>query len=598
MADNKVELVAFTRAGIGLACRIAASLAPEAQTNVSAPQRLASPDNGVKSIEDLGNWTRAAFEVASAIVFVGATGIAVRAIAPFVADKMSDPAVVCVDERGANVIPLLSGHVGGANSLSRRIAAITGGNACISTATDVNGIFAVDEWAVSQGMRICDRDAAMKVSSMLLDGDNVGFTCDTGYDGELPRGVVEDETLPVGISVGISEGSGPFETTLRLVPATVTVGVGCRRGIDVDLVKSRVEDVLSVAGISPMAVEAVATIDVKASEPALTVLAESLGVPLITYSASELSAVEGDFESSGFVEETVGVDNVCERAACAAGAFLISGKSAEDGVTVAIARRDWRPSFGGSGSSRGALHVVGLGPGAGEGMTLRAMRTLASCDAIVGYTVYVDLVAEMFPDKELVSTGMCREVDRCRMALERAMGGDDVCMVCSGDPGIYGMASLILELAHDMRADVPVDVVPGVSAANGGASVLGAPLTHDFAVISLSDLLTPWEKIEARLEAAASSDLVVCLYNPSSRKRSDYLARACEILLRAKSPETVCGFVRNIGREGEVFELTTLGELADTKVDMFTTVFVGNEQTVKLDGRMVTPRGYLQRGDQ
>ena len=240
--------------------------------------------------------------------------------------------------------------------------------------------------------------------------------------------------------------------------------------------------------------------------------------------------------------------------------------------------------------------VVGLGPGAGEDLTGRARRALEEADLIVGYTAYIALIREMFPDKEMRSTGMRREVDRCRAAVEAALTGKDVAVVCSGDSGVYGMAGLIYEVAQEYDP-IEIEVVPGITAACGGAAVLGAPLTHDFAVISLSDLLTPWEKIEKRLTAAAQADFVICLYNPSSRSRADYLARACDILLRDNDPETVCGTVRNIGREGEEGKLLTLAQLRDTQVDMFTTVFIGNSQTKVLGGKMVTPRGYLQRGE-
>ena len=240
--------------------------------------------------------------------------------------------------------------------------------------------------------------------------------------------------------------------------------------------------------------------------------------------------------------------------------------------------------------------VIGLGPGGGADLTGRARAALEGCELIVGYTAYIDLVKDDFPDKETLSTGMRREVDRCRAAVEAALTGKDVAVVCSGDSGVYGMAALVYEVAQEY-APIDIEVVPGITAACGGAAVLGAPLTHDFAVVSLSDLLTPWEKIEKRLAAAAEADFVLCLYNPASKSRPDYLKRACSILLRHKSPNTVCGWVRNIGRAGEEAHILTLGELGDAPVDMFTTVFVGNSQTRVLGGKMVTPRGYLQRGE-
>lgn len=238
------------------------------------------------------------------------------------------------------------------------------------------------------------------------------------------------------------------------------------------------------------------------------------------------------------------------------------------------------------------IYVVGIGPGAYEQMTIRAARVLESCDVIIGYTVYVDLVREHFADKEFLTTPMKQEVKRCELAFEKAAEGKTTAMICSGDAGVYGMSGLILEIGQ-RYPQVEVEMVSGVTAAIGGASVLGAPLIHDFAVISLSDLLTPWEKIEQRILATAQADFVVCLYNPSSKKRHDYLKKACELMLSYKSEEVVCGMVSQIGREGEHMELCTLGELKDRNVDMFTTVFVGNSQTKVINGKMVTPRGYL-----
>lgn len=237
------------------------------------------------------------------------------------------------------------------------------------------------------------------------------------------------------------------------------------------------------------------------------------------------------------------------------------------------------------------IYVVGIGPGAYEQMTIRAARVLESCDVIIGYTVYVDLVRDHFPGKEFLTTPMTKEVERCELAFEAAAAGRTTAMICSGDAGVYGMSGLILEIGQRFP-QVEVEMVPGVTAAIGGASVLGAPLIHDFAVISLSDLLTPWEKIEQRLLAASEADFVICLYNPSSRKRHDYLQKACDLMLRHKSEDTVCGTVANIGRDGEQMMLCSLKELRERETDMFTTVFVGNSQTRIIDGRMVTPRGY------
>ena len=234
---------------------------------------------------------------------------------------------------------------------------------------------------------------------------------------------------------------------------------------------------------------------------------------------------------------------------------------------------------------------MGIGPGEYEQMTLKAIHALENSDVIIGYTVYVDLVRDHFPGKEFMTTPMKKEVDRCVIAFEEAQKGKTVSMICSGDAGVYGMAGLMYEVGV-RYPNVELEIIPGVTAALGGGAVLGAPLIHDFCLISLSDLLTPWEKIEKRIRGAAMADFVICLYNPSSKKRHDYLMKACDLMMQYKSPETVCGIVGNIAREGEFSRVMTLKELRDTQVDMFTTVFVGNSQTKEINGKMVTPRGY------
>ena len=237
------------------------------------------------------------------------------------------------------------------------------------------------------------------------------------------------------------------------------------------------------------------------------------------------------------------------------------------------------------------IYVVGIGPGAYEKMTIEAAEALKNSDVIIGYTVYVDLVKNHFPGKEFLTTPMKKEVERCVMAFDEAMKGKVISMICSGDAGVYGMAGLMYEVGINYP-EVELEIIPGVTAATGGAAVLGAPLIHDFCLISLSDLLTPWEKIETRLVDAAHADFVICLYNPSSKKRHDYLMKACDLMMQYKGEETVCGIVGNIGRDGESMKVMTLSELRETPVDMFTTVFIGNSQTKNINGKMVTPRGY------
>ncbi len=237
------------------------------------------------------------------------------------------------------------------------------------------------------------------------------------------------------------------------------------------------------------------------------------------------------------------------------------------------------------------LYVVGIGPGDQENMTLRADRALREADVILGYQVYVDLVRERYPDKEFRTTLMTKEAERCRMALDLAQAGRTAALICSGDSGVYGMAALVCELRGE-TIEPEIELIPGLTAACSGAALLGAPLTHDFAVVSLSDRLTPWETIERRLTAAADADFAIVLYNPASRGRPDHLRRACEILLRQLPEDRLCGIAQNIGRAGERTEILSLGRLKDTPVDMFCTVFIGNSTTKLVGDRLVTPRGY------
>lgn len=245
--------------------------------------------------------------------------------------------------------------------------------------------------------------------------------------------------------------------------------------------------------------------------------------------------------------------------------------------------------------AEGKLYVIGIGPGGADQTTPRAEAALMCSSVVVGYDAYIDLVRARIDGKQIVATGMRKEIDRCKAAVAEAQKGETVAVVCSGDAGVFGMASLVLELCADTGVDV--EVVSGITAACSGAAVLGAPLSHDFCAISLSDLLTPQELIEKRIEAAAAADFCIALYNPMSHKRRDKLAIACNILLKHRSGDTVCGWVRNIGREGEEYAVLTLKELAKAEVDMFTTVFVGNSTTKCIKGKMVTPRGYEKKSE-
>ena len=381
-----------------------------------------------------------------------------------------------------------------------------------------------------------------------------------------------------------------MQSKIILIPRNIVVGVGCRRGTEYLKIKSSVMTILEKAGVSAENVNCVASINKKADEKGIIELAEELQADFITYTADELMEVEGEFEPSMTVYNHVGADNVCGRSACRAscnGECLVP-KTVENGVTVSVYNTGFMEDK--------VLNIVGFGCGSYENMTIEAVRTIEMSELVVGFKTYIDLMREYFPDKEYYENGMMQERQRCEYALNEAVT-KEVSLVCSGDSGVYGMACLAYELAGAMDNSPEIKVVSGVTAANSGAAIIGAPLSHDFSVISLSDLLTKKSVIEKRLRAAAMSDMVICLYNPSSKKRADYLAWACSICLEYKDEDTVCGVVRNIGRDMESSKILTLGQLKEYNADMFTTVFIGNKSTVRMGEKMVTPRGYNNKSE-
>ena len=340
---RSVAFIGFTQRACMLACKLGARLREQGMSvEIAGPARYAE-QLGIDAYESLGAWTAEHFGKSDALVFVSAAGIAVRAIAPYVKDKFDDPAVVQIDEAGAFVVPLLSGHVGGANELARMLADCCGAQVAISTATDVNGLFAVDEWAHGQGLVICERALAKAVSSALLEGVPVGFVSDFEIEGELPNGLVwsAENDCDLGICVSYDETARPFEKTLHLVPRDIVVGAGCRKGTEATHFAQQLLQVLASRGISVRAVQVLASIDVKKDEEALLEFARVHGCDLVFFSAEELQELEWEFSHSPFVEQTVGVGNVCERAAVRASGSgeLICAKQSLDGVTIALVRK-------------------------------------------------------------------------------------------------------------------------------------------------------------------------------------------------------------------------------------------------------------------
>lgn len=518
---------------------------------------------------DAAGAIRTRWDDAEGFVLFLASGAAVRLIAPLLRDKHTDPAVVCVDQAGRFVVALVGGHDGGANALAVEVAGVLGAEPVITTATDAAGIAALDALPgfVARG------DIAAVTTAML--------------DGRMP---VVERVLPW--PVPLADGDGPEQVvvtdlavepppgTVVLHPPSLVIGVGTSLGAPPEEVATLVDAAL--AGYAKESVAEVATIDRRLAEPAVV----ALGLPITTFTAEQLARVEVPSPSAE-VAAAVGTPSVAEAAALLAagpGAELVVPKRKSAAGTVAVARR---------AVPKGHLAIVGLGPGLPEHRTPAAAAAVRAAQVVVGYSPYVVQCADLLgAHHEVMRSPIGSEVDRARIAVDAAAAGRRVALVCSGDAGVYAMASITFEVIGDLAAAIDVEVIPGVTASLAAAAALGAPLGHDHVHISLSDLLTPWDAIEQRVRAAADADLVVALYNPRSKGRSWQLDAARRILLERRAPATPVGIVTDAARPDQRVTLTTLGDLDPELVTMTTCVVIGSSTTTVVNGRMVTPRGY------
>jgi cobalt-precorrin 5A hydrolase / cobalt-factor III methyltransferase / precorrin-3B C17-methyltransferase len=501
-----------------------------------------------------------------------ATGAAVRIVAPLLVDKSRDPAVVCVDEGGRHAVALVGGHAGGANALARQVGGLLDAEAVLTTATNSAGCLALD---TLPGF-VATGDIAA-VTAAMLDGRSPGVSNELGWP--LPAG------LPAGDAperiVVTDRSEPPASGAVTLHPPSLVVGVGASTGAPARAVSDLLDAALDGAELARASIAEVATLDRKTTEPGL----QALGLPLRGFPADALRAVPVPTPSA-VVADAVGTPSVAEAAALLAAGRdgeLVVPKQANAVATVAIARRA-RPA--------GRLRIVGLGPGKPALRTPAAETAVRHAQVVIGYAPYVDACADLLqPHHEIVRSPIGEEVVRAKQALAEAAGGHEVALVCSGDPGVYAMASIALELAADAPG-VEIETVPGVTAALAASAAVGAPLGHDFATVSLSDLLTPWEMIEARLRAAAAADFALALYNPRSGRRTWQLDAARQILLAHRAPSTPVAVVTDATRTDEHVQVTTLAELDPTAASMTTCVLVGASTTRVVDGRVVTPRGY------
>lgn len=523
-----------------------------------------------------------------------ALGATTRLIAPLLESKQTDPGVVVVDDAGRFVVPLVGGHAGGANDLARRIADGLGATAVITTATDAAGVPGLDTlgWP-------CSGDVA-GVTRAILDGEPVNLLrtqrwplpalpgnvsiASPGDDepaDSVARVLVTDQATPAGDSASSAEEGLP---TVVLNPPSLVVGMGCNRGTSTEQLRTLLERTLADAGLALASVAAITSVAAKADEPGLTGLADGLGVPLVTYPSDDLASQDAPNPSEA-PRQAVGTPSVAEASVLAHGAELVVEKQRSREATCAVGRVP----------ARGRLSVVGLGPGARDLTTPRAQQAIREASVVVGYRPYVAQVADLLrPGTRIASTPMGKEEERVATAVRFARQGNRVALVCSGDPAIYAMASPTLEQGTE---GIDVEVVPGVTASLAASAILGAPLGHDHATISLSDLHTDWDTILRRVRAAAEADLVTVLYNPRSRTRLHHLPDALAILTEHRPASTPIAVVEEADRPDQKVTMATLADFDPAVVNMNSLVVVGSSTTRYLPagtGRtvMVTPRDY------
>ncbi len=596
---NAPVLVALTARGAVLAARLR-GLFPRAEIHGYAPRVPAADIR----FDDVPAHLRSLFAAGRPIVGVCAAGILIRALAPLLDDKTVEPPVVALAEDGGVAVPLLGGHRG-ANVLAHDIAAALSGVAAITTASELSGGIALD--APPTGWSIADPAALKPVAAALVAGESVRLVVEAA-DANWLASAADRFAADAALTIRITHRAATADArTLVYHPPVLALGLGCERDATPVELSELVRSTLAAHRLSPQAVACVVSLDLKEDEKAIHALAAELDVPARFFSAERLAGEEHRLANpSPVVRRAVGIAGVAEAAALAAAgpdAELIVAKIKSARATCAVARARSAIDPDDVGRARGALTVVGIGPGSAAWRTAEATTAIVEADEVVGYGLYLDLVGDLIAGKARHESALGAEEARVRLALGRAAEGRKIALISSGDPGIYGLAALAVELIE--RGDDPAwrriafRVMPGVSALQAAAARIGAPLGHDFCAISLSDLLTPWDDIELRLEAAASGDFVTALYNPASERRRWQFQRAIEILAGHRPEATPCVIARNLGRAEERVTATSLAQLKDAEIDMLTLVLVGSSHTRRVSraaGDLIyTPRGYAAK---
>lgn len=596
--------ITLTEEGAALARRLSATLAGAQVHGLDgrvsqADRHFASTLNHIRSLYDEGR----------PLIGVFSTAIMIRAIADRIQTKTKAPPVLCVSEDGGAIVPLLGGHRG-ANELARQLSELLDIPPAITTAGEARFGLALDN--PPPGWTLSGQPVAKAVMAAMLAGDPVSVinevpaTVDTGWLNDCGVSFANGDAP---FSIHLSDRTqNPDDTTVRLHPKTLALGVGCERGVDTGELLDLVTETLAQMGLAGGSLACMATIELKEDEAAIRAVARHLNLPLRLFSATQLEQLTPRLANpSDIVYQAVGCHGVAEAAALAAAgdtSVFAVPKTKSRRATVAVARSDSLIDPDAAGRAPGHLSIVGIGPGQGGWRAPDATDAIARATDVVAYGLYIDLLGDLTRGKTLHGYELGQERDRCAEALALAAGGKRVALVSSGDAGIYAMASLVFELVD--TGDDPawrrldIDMVPGISALQALAARGGAPLGHDFCAISLSDLLTPWPVIENRLKAAAEGDFVIALYNPVSKRRTEQLMKAREILLRSRPADTPVLLGRNLGREEEKIDVITLQALHSDLVDMLTTVMIGSRTTRRIDSggkaRVYTPRGYSTKG--
>ncbi|MFQ5646073.1 MAG: precorrin-3B C(17)-methyltransferase [bacterium] len=602
---NKIAIWCLTKKACQLGERCARKM-PEAVLFV--PTSRAS-DKKVRAFDDFSGCLKREFHDFKEHLFIMATGIVVRSIAPLLKDKGTDPAVVVMDELGEHIISLISGHLGGANRLAHRLFQVIGANPVITTATDLAGILAFDSLAAEIGARVENLDKIKLTSSCQLNSLPVALVAEP----DLVRRYYKDCRAIVAFDAPDNESLKDFEAVciisektfplldkellakaLIIRPSVLVVGIGCNRGTRAEEIEQAVRAVFQENNLSLKSVFLIASVDKKASEAGLLEFSAEWAIKIKFWKADELNSVSDGLFSppSEQALHHLGIIGVAEPAALlAAGerAELVVSKRRIGNVTVAVAKSKLRYKH------EGKLFLVGIGPGNADYMTIHARRLLKISDVVVGYTSYIKLLADLIEGKRIIATGMTREIDRVIRAVEEAAAGKTVSLVCSGDTGVYGLAGLVYETLETMDLEIEVEISPGVTAAVSAAALVGAPLTNDYITISLSDLLTPTGTVISRIRSAAASGMVTAVYNPKSKKRTGLIKLLQEEFLKYRKPDTPVAVVSHALRPGERTVVSDLAGFLEQEIGMNSLVIIGNRDTLVVNGRMVTRRGYEQK---